>query len=165
MLERIKSWTTEHVRSVLESAFRVAVVSSTNPDKATVRVRIGDHGDLVSWDLRVLARKSSQDQDYWMPDIGDQVLCLFLPIGLEQGFVLGSFYSTTDPPPVQSQDKRHVLFKDGTTFEHDRSTHAAVLDMTGPNGTLTIKTGSTEVLIKPDHVFIRADRVDFNDDR
>ena len=123
MLDQIKSWVTGYVRSVLNSIIRVAEVDSTDPDKATVRVRLGDDDDLISHDLRVLVRKTHMDKDYWMPDVGEHVLCLFLPFGLEQGFVLGAFYSEKDQPPVQSQDKKHLVYDDGTWLEYDRSEH------------------------------------------
>lgn len=165
MLEQIKTWVAEHVRSSLESMFRVAVVSSTDPSRATVRVKVGDEDELISYDLRVVVRKAHKDFDYWMPDIGDQVLCVFLPFGLEQGFVLGSIYSKQDKVPVESQDKWHVLFKDGTWLEYDRKEHAAIIDMTKPAGSLTIRTGSTEIIVQPDHVYIRSDKIDLNDDR
>ena len=123
MLDQLKSWVTDYFRSVLNSIIRVAEVDSTDPDRATVRVRLGDDDQMVSHNLSVLVRNTMHNQDYWMPDVGEQVLCLFLPFGLEQGFVLGSFYSRPDQPPVQDQDKRHLAFKDGTWLEYDRSSN------------------------------------------
>ena len=57
-----------------------------------------------------------------LPDVGDQVLCLFLGNGLEEGFVLGSMYGA-QMPPVSSGDKFHRTFSDGTTLEYDRAAH------------------------------------------
>lgn len=138
MLRQIKDWVIQYVRSVLESTVRTAVVSSTDPSRGTVRVRIPDDDDLVSYDLRVLSRKTHQDKDYWMPDVGEHVLCLFLPYGLEQGFVLGAFYSQEDQPPVASQDKRHVLFEDGTWLEYDRKSHTLSGHIKGQVDKLTV---------------------------
>lgn len=121
MLDQIKNWVTDYVRAVLNSVIRVAEVDSTDPDTATVRVRLEDDDRMVSHNLRVLMRNTTQNRDYWMPDVQEQVLCLFLPFGLEQGFVLGSFYSRPDQPPVQDQNKRHIEFADGTWFEYDRN--------------------------------------------
>lgn len=123
MLSEIKSWITGYIRSVLESVIRVAVVDSVDPARGTARVRLEDESELISFDLRVVVRKAHKDFDYWLPDPGDQVLCFFLPFGLEQGFVLGSLYSRSDPVPVESSDKRHVLFSDGTWLEYDRKKH------------------------------------------
>jgi phage baseplate assembly protein V len=159
MMEQIKSWVSNYIRSVLESVIRVAVVSSTDPTTATVRVTVPDGDDLVSHDLRVLVRKVHQDKDYWMPDVDDQVLCIFLPFGLEQGFVVGSFYSIADPVPVQTQDKRHVAFADGTTVEYDRAAHHLDVKI---NGTITIHADGAIVIDSGDSVTVTAPRIDLN---
>lgn len=138
MLDRLKSWITEYVRSVMESTVRVGVVSSSDPSRGTVRVELPDDNNLVSFDLRVLVRKTHRDKDYWMPDVGDQVLCLFLPFGLEQGFILGAFYSGPDAVPVSSQDKRHVLFEDGTWLEYDRANHTLSGHIKGKVDAITV---------------------------
>lgn len=113
----------EGLHEALAQSIRVGVVVSTNPDAATVRARFQDADGLISYDLRVLQHKTCKDKAYWMPDIGEHVLCLCLPHGHEQGFVVGAFYSQADATPVQSQDKRHVLFEDGTWLEYDRQEH------------------------------------------
>jgi phage baseplate assembly protein V len=114
------------VRNLYEIVFRllrVGVVDSTNPAKATVRVRFADQASVITWNCQVLYPKTNQDKAYWMPDIGDHVMVLSLPYGPSQGFVVGAIYSSADKTPVSSQDKRHVLFKDGTYLEYDRKTH------------------------------------------
>lgn len=155
----------EYLAEALKQVVRVGVVTNTYPDKATVRVKCSDADGLVTWPLRVLAHKTHKDKAYWMPDIGEHVLCVFLPYGHEQGFVIGALYSDQDQVPVADQDKAHTLFDDGSRFEYDRKTHRAVLDMTAPSGSMVIRTGTTEIVVQPDHVFIRSDRIDLNDDR
>lgn len=159
MMDRIKSWVSDYIRSVLESTIRVAVVSSTDPAAATVRVTVPDGDGLVSHDLRILVRKVHKDKDYWMPDIGDQVLCIFLPFGLEQGFVVGSFYSSADPVPVNSQDKRHMEFSDGTTFEYDRKNNHLDVNV---KGTTTIHADGALLLDSGESVTVTAPRIDLN---
>lgn len=107
----------------LKQAIRVGVVTSTDPAAATVRVKCVDADGLITYPLRVLNHKSVDDKSYWMPDVNEHVLCLFLPYGLEQGFVLGAFYSESDKPPVENQDKHHRIYKDGTWHEYDREEH------------------------------------------
>lgn len=114
----------------LKNLIRVGRVSSQ--EAATVRVVFEDRADMVSYDLPVIVQQSQNNKDYWMPDIGEQVVCLFLPSGNAQGFVLGSFYSDADLPPVSDPDKRHVRFADGTSIEYDRSTHTLTVDAQGP---------------------------------
>ncbi|MBD5640941.1 MAG: phage baseplate assembly protein V, partial [Desulfovibrio sp.] len=80
--------------------------------------------------LPVLCPRACEDMQYDLPDIGDQVLCLFLPYGLEQGFVIGAMYGKK-APPVQSGDKWHRVFKDGTTLEYDRAEHKLTANVQG----------------------------------
>ena len=131
MLDRLKEWITQYIKSVLESTVRVGVVNSTDPKTSTVRVKFDDDDGLISYDLRVLVRKVKKDQDYWMPDIGDHVLCVFLPFGLEQGFVLGSFYSSADTPPVNSQDQAYTKFEDGAVVYYDRKQSLLYISLPG----------------------------------
>jgi phage baseplate assembly protein V len=99
------------------------VVTSVNEGAATVRVRIPDADDTVSKELPVLFQKTQDNKEYDLPDVGEQVVCLFLPNGLEQGFVLGSPYSSVDKPPVSNRDKKHYGFSDGSWLEYDREQH------------------------------------------
>ncbi len=130
----------------VSAAVRVCIVESTNPEKVTVRVRIPDLDNLISYDLQVLQRKTRKDKDYWIPDLQEEVFCLFLGNGLECGFVLGALYNKEDTPPVNSQDKRHIAFADGTWFEYDREKHRARTHVEGrldifATGDINIKSG------------------------
>ena len=110
---------------------RVGVVVSTNPGTGTVRVQFTDADGMVSHDLPVLVPKTMEDKHYHMPDVGEQILAIFLPLGLEQGFVLGSFYSKGDPVPVADQNLNQMKFKDGTTVDYDRAKHLLKIDCVG----------------------------------
>lgn len=75
----------------------------------------------VSEMLPVLVKQSVGNRDYWMPTIGDQVLCIF-PTGVGgAGFVLGSFYSDEEeiPEGAEAEGVRMVEFEDGTRIEYD----------------------------------------------
>ena len=104
---------------------RVGTVTSVDPATATVRVEVADQDGLISHALPVIQRKTLKDKDFWLPDVGEHVACLFLPYGQEQGVCLGAIYSQADTPPERcdSVDKRHVTFPDGTWFEYDRAAH------------------------------------------
>lgn len=110
---------------------RYGKVSSVNAKLHTVRVAFPDKGDLVSHSLPVLVPGSLKNRYYSLPDVGEDVLCLFLPNGAQRGFVLGSFYSVNNPPPVTSQDKRYITFPDGTVVEYDRAAHRLTVDVKG----------------------------------
>jgi phage baseplate assembly protein gpV len=46
----------------------------------------------------------------------------------EAGVVLGAIYSDVDRAPVNSADKFHLGFKDGTAVEYDRAAHLLALN-------------------------------------
>jgi len=103
-------------------ALRVGLVREQDAGGARVRVQFPDRDQMVSWWLPVVVAKSQNDKAYWIPDLGEQVLCLMDEYD-EAGAVLGAIYSNTDAAPVNSPDKFHLAFKDGASFEYDRSTH------------------------------------------
>ena len=71
----------------------------------------------------VIQHNTLENHDYWMPDIGEDVLCVFLPTGSEDGFILGSFYADEIRPPASTENIRMVEFADGTKVSYDRESH------------------------------------------
>lgn len=117
--------------SAIKNLIRVGRVSSVDPKTATARVVFEAQG-VVSHELPVLQRQTLRNKDYWLPDVGEHVVCLFLPTGNAEGFVIGAIYSDEDLPPVSSQDKRVVRFEDGTVIEYDRASHTLTINAVGP---------------------------------
>jgi len=122
---------------------RVGIVSDSNPDNATVRVTFPDRDQLISYWLPIVVPKTQNDKFYWMPDVGEQVVCL-MDEHDEAGAVLGAIYSTVDKPPVASADKWHVTIKDGATFEYDRAAHTLALAL--PSGAVFSLTANGAVI-------------------
>lgn len=114
---------TSALQALLRQVIRAGIVTETNPHDGTVRVVFEDGDRFKSAPLPVLVAKAYQDKALWLPDVGERVLCLFLPYGREQGFVLGAFYSGERKPSVASQDTCRLDFKDGTWLEYDRAAH------------------------------------------
>ena len=112
----------EQIRAFLMNIIRVGEVTKTVPSKHMVRVAFPDDGD-VSHELPVICPNTKDNSDFHMPDVGEDVLCVFLPGGIEDGFVLGSFYAPEVARPTANQDERKVRFKDGTTVTYNRATH------------------------------------------
>lgn len=100
---------------------KIGEVSSVNPQSCTARVVFDDDDGLVSGDLQILQMNSLKNKGYWLPDVGEDVVCAFLGTGVEEGFILGATYAGAVEPPASSQDKRAVHFSDGSFFEFDRS--------------------------------------------
>jgi len=116
---------------MVKNLIRVGIVSSVDESKCTARVAFEDRSAVVSYDLPILVRGSLNNKDYWLPDPGEQVVCLFLPSGNAQGFILGSSYSAKDTPPVNDKNKRHISYSDGTLIEYDQATHTLTINAVG----------------------------------
>lgn len=119
--------------NLFNNLIRIGKVSSRNEKTCTVRVTFEDKDDVVSYDLPILTRGSQTVKDYWLPDVNEQVLCVFLPNSknLTEGFVLGSFFSTTDAPSTTSGGIRCLDFGDGTTISYNRGTKALMINCAG----------------------------------
>jgi phage baseplate assembly protein V len=109
----------------LNPTFRVGIVQQQDPAHAKVRVVFPDYDEMISWWLPVVFAKTQDDKVYWIPDIGEQVVCL-MDLRDEAGAVLGAIYSSADTPPVNSANKFHLGFKDGAHFDYDRVAHIQI---------------------------------------
>lgn len=103
---------------------RIGEVSSVDPAKCTARVVFDDEDGYISDDLPIVQRNTQNTKDYWLPAVGEDVICLFLPCGEEDGFILGSFYADEIEPPTSSESKRYTKYPDGTVIEYDWEAHA-----------------------------------------
>jgi phage baseplate assembly protein V len=131
-----------------KSPFRVGIVKAQDLTLGRVRVAFPDLDQMTSWWLALVVPKTQNDKACWMPDIGEQVVCL-MDENLEDGAVLGAVYSDADSTPVQSADKFHLSFKDGASFEYDRAAHALAVAL--PAGaTVTISASGASISIDAD---------------
>lgn len=151
----------------LKNMFRVGFVSSQNTDdtQAAARVVYPDRENLVSEPLPILQKSTKGTKDYWSPEVGEQVLTLHLPNGVQKGFILGSFQSTRDRPPVTDTNKRHTTFADGSVFEFDKGSSVLFINTKGPitiitegpifiesSAQVTIKSGAKVTVDAPEIV-------------
>lgn len=114
---------------------RIGEVTAIDVANVTCRVTFDDDDGITSFDLPVIQRNTLKNHDYAMPDIGEDVICIFLGSGMEEGFVLGSIYAGEVTPPESNGDKRTVVFADDTRVSYDRAAHE-----------LTITIGSTSIV-------------------
>lgn len=134
---------TDRLREILNGLIRIGEVSSVDYATGTARVAFDDDDSLVSGDLQVLHRNTIANKDFAMPDVGEDVVCLFLASGMEEGFILGSVYAGEILPPETSGNKRTTVFSDGTRISYDRETRQ--LDITIDKTTISANTESVSV--------------------
>lgn len=130
----------DRLREILNGIIKIGEVSVIYPDKGTARVVFDDDDSMVSAELKVLHKNTFKNGDYSMPDIGEDVVCLFLPCAPEDGFIIGSFYAGEVKPPETDGNRRTVKFSDDTTVTYDRAAHA--LKVTMGSGTCNVKCPS-----------------------
>jgi len=137
--------TEQRAKGEEELMFTVGIVKAQDAVNCRVRVTFPHRSQMQSWWLPVLVPKSQNDKAYWMPDIGEMVVCL-MDEHFEDGAVLGAIYSSIDKPPASSADKYHWTFKDGATFDYDRSSHALAVTLPA-GGTMSIRANGATIQI------------------
>lgn len=105
---------------------RVAKVNKN----ATVQVVFEDRGDFQSQDIQVMHLRTGADKHYHMPVEGEDVVVGFFENCPDRGIILGSLYTNDNSPPA-SDDRYKMIFKDGTSFEYDKSSKTATLNCVG----------------------------------
>lgn len=101
----------------LKNIVRKGIVQSVDKKEMKARVKFGDKGGIISGELHILIQKRhiipapveswidggvSEDIvkiaalheheayiTYWLPEVGDMVLCLMIPDGDGEGYILG----------------------------------------------------------------------------
>jgi phage baseplate assembly protein V len=103
-------------------SYRRGIVSAVDATAHRVRVRFPDRQDLESPWLDVLVRDTHTAKDYGLPSVDAQVAVLLDERG-EAGCVVGSLYSSADPPTASDDKIRRLDAADGTRIEYDAGTH------------------------------------------
>lgn len=125
--------------------FRVGIVQAQDAASCRVRVKFPERDEVQSWWLHVVTLKTQNDKFYWLPDIGEQVVCLMDEYD-EEGAVIGAIYSAADVTPVQNADRFHAGFKDGAFVEYDRKNHSMSVSLPA-GGTIQVASGNTSVTV------------------
>jgi phage baseplate assembly protein gpV len=120
--------------------FKFGYVVSTNPANCTCRVRFPEDDNVTSFDYQVLQKNAYRNKDYYMPDIGELVLCIRIDCF---GIILGSVYNKKDTTIIWGQDVKGTEFDDGTQFKYDRDDNVATAKVNG-----VIEIFSDDIFIK-----------------
>jgi len=105
----------------MRDIIKIGSVSSINYESGTVQVVFQDKGASVSKDLPLLSF------EYNMPNVGDSVICVFLPNGRGEGFCLGSYFNNNNYPIDHGEVYRKDLM-DEAYFKYDKSTHTLTIN-------------------------------------
>lgn len=135
----------EALLAILCRFIKVGEVSSVDYVKGTARVAFDDDDSMVSYDLPVLHTNTYANKDYGLPDPGEDVLCIFLPSGPEEGFIIGSFYAGEIELPEAHKDRRTVVFSDDTRVCYDRESHKLTVTIDGTEIVFDRESGSITV--------------------
>lgn len=124
----------------LKQLIRWGVIVSVNPNN-TARVKFSDIDNIVSYDLHILVSNAHKNRYQAPPDVGCNALCIMMPTGNSDGFIVGTFYNAKNPAPIGSLNQvMHWAFEDGTILNYDKSTSTLTADVNGP---VDVKTTST----------------------
>lgn len=111
----------------------IGTVSAINEKDATARVLFTDRDDSTSKEIPLMFLHTKGMRIYAMPEVGEQVVCLFLPNGHEEGYILGAYYNDEYKPPVTDQETKIIMFKNGDYVKYK-------------NGTMEVKCSKVNVL-------------------
>ena len=106
----------------------VGQVSSVDPENCRARVAFDTLDGMVSYDLPVLQPRTVNAQHYSLPEPGEHVFCIFLPTGIEEGFIVGSYYTGGNKPPKSDDGIYYTKYSDGTLIEYDMNTATLTVD-------------------------------------
>lgn len=134
---------------------------------ANVRVIFPDKVDskgtpLVSKPIPVLQISAGKKRSYAIPRVGQNALLLKLPNSTSDYLVVGTFYTTKDPPPVTDPKLDYCEYDDGSTMQFDPDAGTLTWNLKGgividTQDDITI-TGAAKVTIKgADEVLIQSD--------
>lgn len=89
-------------------------------DYPSARVKVTfEELELTSDWLPVVQRVAGGAEDYWLPAIGEHVVCVFYSDGTEEGVVVGSYYPADALPPESGAGVYYTVFPDGSLIKWD----------------------------------------------
>ncbi|MCX2788354.1 phage baseplate assembly protein V [Vibrio sp. Sgm 5] len=84
-------------------------------------------------------------------DVGEQVVCLFPPIGdMAKGYVMGSSYNQEDRPFVTDAKVLGIRLSDGTTMTYDENKKTLLIEIAEGGPVMTMTKDGTKLKSKLD---------------
>jgi phage baseplate assembly protein V len=145
---------TGHDNRYQNMAFIGRVADRQADDVSTnARVIRPDQQDYITKQMPIMQTSASGKRSFAMPRKGANVVCLKLPNGTADGVVLGTFYTTSDPPPVSDPNLDFTEYDDGSTMSMNASTGQLDWNL---KGAMNMTTGQP-VTIKADKIILIGD--------
>ncbi|MEE0457057.1 MAG: phage baseplate assembly protein V [Anaerovibrio sp.] len=121
------------LKRIVRSMIRKGTVCAVDPKTMSVKVEFSEKDCLPSPFLPVLCQGAGGNKCYWLPDIGDQVVCLYEANdkNASSGWVLGTYFTEAHPPQVADAEIRRLDFGDGSFMEFNRSNGSLTIQCTG----------------------------------
>lgn len=108
------------IMRLITNLIRTGTVSEVDPVNWLCRVKTGDlETNWINW----LTLRAGNTRTWWAPTVGEQVVLLSLGGNLETAFALPAIYSSTFPPPSDSEAGSVTEYPDGGWFEYDPARH------------------------------------------
>lgn len=111
----------EDLRDVYRNDNRLIMigkVSAIYPEEAKARVIFEDRDQMVSKKLPLVFTRAFGVEIYAMPKIDEEVVCIFLGNGLEEGFILGGYYNKKHVPPRKDERIKIIRFENGDYIQY-----------------------------------------------
>lgn len=112
-----------------KNTITIARVSKIESDKtqANVRVLFPDRTDhegtqMVSKPVPVMQQSAGHKKSYAMPRVGQNCVMARLANSTSDYIMLGTFYTTSDPPPVEDPKLDYVIYDDGSIQQFNAET-------------------------------------------
>lgn len=126
-----------------ENVMHQAQVSSYSTKTNTARVAVDDWESMVSGDLQVLVPGTTKMKVKVPLQAGDHVVALFQPNGLQQGYILGSVYTSSNLP-AGTVDEYFIDFPDSPIRLYvNAKTHD--IKIIAPNSAVTVECKTAKI--------------------
>lgn len=121
-------------------------MSSYNPKTHTARVTFDDLDGIVSGDLQILQPGSTRMRVKMPLQVGDHVACLFQANGLQEGYILGTPYTSSNLPD-DGDENDYVMHFPGQDVKVRINTASGKVEVLAPNSEVaaTAKNANIEV--------------------
>lgn len=112
------------------AGIELGIIKIINEKNYTARVRIPELDNKITGELQVLAPLTNGDQEYKMPAVETQVVCLFIGDRIDRGYIIGSYYSKKYQVPGEAVKEKIILkYSGGAEIEIDKKSGVMKLDI------------------------------------